>query len=277
MADKQMSKTSIPKREQYLKKIQPYNDSIERLLKREEEILDAVKEDSGNSSLKRVSLAEMMLNLTSNYIVVNGVSQSVLRTRNEDALNEGRKALYKSVTYLEDTVSNFIDAAFSDYEERLAGIETLNAAQRYALVCKMGLTVRLLEDAYGDKTRWKWSFVELEGRYAAVAKNLLDLKKAAANWDPRSPDYRPLMHHSRLAKRLLMQAADRYREKYEMVTHNLDDLKTGILFLSALQRFLAQAGELGELQTVRKKYNIWTAKLEADMKVRIDFALPKNI
>jgi hypothetical protein len=277
MADRQTPKTRVSKREQYLKKAQPYNDSIDRLLKKEAETLDAMKEDAGNCALKRIVLAEMMLNLASNYIVVNGVSQSILGTKNEDALNEGRKAVYKSVTYLEDTVSGLVDAAFSEYAEKLADIESFEAAGRYSLVCKMGLTIRLLEDSYGNNTRWKWSFVELEARYAAVAKNLLDLKKAAANWDPRSPDYRPIMYHFRLSKKLLMQAADRYREKYEIITHNLDDLRTGIMFLSALQRFLAQMGGRDELEAVRKKYNIWTAKLETDMKTRIDFALPAKM
>jgi hypothetical protein len=277
MADKRMSKMNIAKRKQYLKKIQPYHGSIDRLLKKEEEILGAVNEDPEKCALKRVALVEIMLNLASNYFVVNGVSQSILKTRNDDALNEGRKAVYKSVIYLEDTVSNLVDAAFSEYEEKLAGLESLGAARRYDLVRKMGLTVRLLEDAYGDNTRWRWSFVELEGRYAAVTKNLLDLKKAAANWDPRSPDYRPITQHFRLSRRLLMQAADRYREKYELMTHNPEDFKTGILFLSALQRFLAQMSEREELETVRKKYTIWNAKLEADMKTRINLVMPKNI
>jgi hypothetical protein len=277
MADKQTHKSKVSRREQYLKKIQPYNDAIDRLLKKEEKNLDAIKEGGENCALKRIALAEIMLNLASNYLVINGVSQSILRTKNEEALNEGRKVVYKSVAYLEDAVGSLVDAAFSEYAEKLAGIETLDATERYNLVRKMGLTIRLLEDAYGINTRWKWSFVEMEGRYTVVARNLLDLKKAAANWDPRSPDYRPMMYHFRLSKKLLMQAADRYREKYELVTHNLEDFKTGILFLSALQRFLAQMSERRELETARKKYHIWTAKLEADVKNRMDFAVPKNI
>ncbi|MDR1637129.1 MAG: hypothetical protein LBR93_07310 [Treponema sp.] len=276
MADKQTPKTNAAKREQYLKKIQPYNSSIDRLLKKEAEILEAVKENPEKHALKRVTLAEVMLNLASNYLVVNGVSQSILKIRNNDALNDARKAVYKSVIYLEDTVSNFVDAAFSEYEEKLAGIETLDAGRRYRLACKMGLTIQLLESAWGSRTRWKWSFVELEGRYAAVTKNLLDLKKAAAQ-DPYSPDYRPLTYHFRLSKKLLTQAADRYRERYELVSHSLDDFETGILFLSALRRFLAQMGERDELETVRKKYNVWTAKLEADIKNRMDFAIPKDV
>jgi hypothetical protein len=276
MADRQAQKAIFSRREQYLKKTRPYTDSIDILLKKEEKILDAIQAGAGNEALKYLALAEMMLNLASHYLVVNGVSRSILRTRNEEALNEGRKTVYKSVIYLEDTVSNLVDAAFSEYAEKLAGIESFGAAQRYGMARKMGLTIQLLEDSYGDNTRWKWSFVELEGRHAAVTKNLLDLKKAAAAWDPRSPDYRPMVYHSRLSKKLLMQAADRYREKYELVTHNLDDFKTGILFLSALQRFLAQMGERDELETVRKKYTIWTAKLEGDVKTRLDLAAPKN-
>jgi hypothetical protein len=276
MVDKQTQKTNFLKKRQYLKKIQSYNRLIDELLVKEEEILDTMKDDAGNYALERITLTEIMLNLASNYLVVNGVSQSILRIKNEDALNEGRKAVYKSVIYLEDTVSNFVDAAYSEYEEKLAGIEGLDAMRRYTLVRKMGLAIRLLEDAYGDNTKWKWSFVELEGRYAVVTKNLLDLKKAAASLDPHSPEYRPLTYHFRLSRRLLLQAADRYREKYELVTHNLDDFKTGILFLSALQRFLAQMGERSELEMVRKKYNIWIAKLETDSKTRIDLAIPKS-
>jgi hypothetical protein len=277
MADKQTYKAKVSKTEQYLKKIQPYNDAISELLKEEEKDLGVIKEGGENCALKRVGLAEMMLNLASNYLVINGVSQAILKTKNEDALNEGRKAVYKSVVYLEDTVGSPIDVAFSEYAEKLTGIETLDAAGRYNLARKMGLTIRLLEDAYGINTKWKWSFVELEGRYALVTRNLLDLKKAAANWDPRSPDYRPMMYHFRLIKKLFIQAANRCREKYEMVTQDPEDFRTGILFLSALQRFLAQMGERQELETARKKHRIWTAKLEADVKNRMDLDAPKTI
>jgi hypothetical protein len=277
MADKQAHKAKVSKPEHYLEKIQPYNDAIGRLLKEGEKDLDAIKEGGEHCALKRIGLAEIMLNLASNYLVINGVSRSILKAKNEDALNEGRKTVYKSVVYLEDTVGSPIDVAFSEYAEKLTGIETLDAAGRYNLARKMGLTIRLLEDAYGTNTKWKWSFVELEGRYAVITRNLLDLKKAAANWDPRSPDYRPIMYHFRLSKKLFVQAADRYRKKYELVTQDPEDFRTGLLFLSGLQRFLAQMGEQGELETARKKHHIWAAKLEADEKTRMDFDAPKTV
>jgi hypothetical protein len=155
---------------------------------------------------------------------------------------------------------------FSDYEDKLAGIAALDAASRYLLVRKTGLAVQLLEDAFGDNSRWKWSFVELDGRYAVVAKNILDLKKAAANTDPRSPDYEPTMYHLRLIKKLLAQAADRYREKYELSTKNDEDFQTGIRYLEALHRFYRVVGTREEAELAKKKIEVWKARLEADVK-----------
>jgi hypothetical protein len=189
-----------------------------------------------------------------------------LKVKNEEALNEGRKTLYKSVIYLEEVVTNFVDAPYSDYEEKLAEIQDLDATRRYLFVRKMGFAIDLLESAYGDNTKWKWTFVELEGRYAACVKNLINLRDAVANTDPRSPDYEPTVYHLRLIKRLLTQAADRYRGKYELSTSRMDDFKQGINFLAALRRLHIMLGDREDSETVKKKLDIWAAKLETDIK-----------
>jgi hypothetical protein len=258
----------ISKREQYIKKIQPYRASITESLKREKEILFLIKRNPLESASNRINLVEEMLILVSNYLVLNGISESVLKIKNKSALNEGRKSIYKAVIYLEDTVSNYIDVPFLEYSEKLDAIKNLNPKQRYFLIRKLGLAIQLLENAYGDQTKWRWSFVELEGRFAVVAKNLLDLKNVVGSMDPRSPNYESTMLHFRLVKRLLMQAADRYREKYELATYNIDDFKTGIIFLSSLRRILMVMGEREELESIRKKYDIWVTKLEKDIKTQ---------
>jgi hypothetical protein len=117
--------------------------------------------------------------------------------------------------------------------------------------------------------------VELEGRYAAVAKNILDMKNAVTNTDPRSPDYEPTMYHLRLVQRLLSQVADRYREKYELSTNRIDDFKMGINFLSALKRLHILLGDRDDAETVKKKLDIWTSKLETDIKKQEEAALRK--
>ncbi|MDR1904371.1 MAG: hypothetical protein LBQ88_19070 [Treponema sp.] len=272
-----MAKISTEDKNQYKEKIKTFNETIEAILKREKTILMAVKQDPANAAFKRLALVDEMLNLTSYYIILNGVSQSMLKVKNEDALNEGRKSLYKCVIYLEEIVSNLLDASYTDYEEKLVLIESVNAERRYFLIRKMGFTLQLLENAYGDNTKWRWAFVELEGRFATVAKNIFNLKAATANTDPRSPDYEPTVYHLRLIKKLLMQAADRYREKYELSTNRIDDFKAGIHFLNALRRIHVLMGEREEAEIVKKKLDIWSTKLETDMKRQEEASVKKTV
>ena len=239
---------------------------IQSMLKQEQTVLQSIKKDSRGAAFKRLTLTDEMVFLASNYIIMSGISQSMLKLRNEEALNDGRKSLYKAVIYLEEVVSPLVDAPFSEYEEKLSEIAPLDAKRRYGLIRKIGLALQLLEDAYGDNTKWKWAFVELEGRFAAVAKNIIDLKTAVANTDPRSPDYEPTVYHLRLMKKLLLLAADRYREKYELSTNRIDDFRMGIHFLNSLRRIHALLGERENAETVKKKAEIWSSKLEMDMK-----------
>ena len=60
-----------------------------------------------------------------------------------------------------------------------------------------------------------------------------------------------------LVKKLLQQSADRYREKYELSTMRLDDIKKAILFLAAMKRLHALLGEVEEAEVVKKKMLTW--------------------
>jgi hypothetical protein len=256
-----MAKISNIERLRYLERTGSFRQAISELLKKEKETLPLIRSEDEGSAMTRVALAGDMLNLVSNYIIMSGVSNAALGIRNEEALNDARKSLYKCVIYLEGALSNYVDAPFSDYEDKLAGIASMSAADRYLLVRKLGLAIQLLEDAYGDNSKWKWSFVELEGRFAAVAKNILDLRKAAANTDLRSPEYEPTARLIRLIKKLLSHAADRYREKYELSTKNSEDLKMAIRFLSALRRIQSLLGNRREVEETKKKMDVWETKL----------------
>ena len=270
-----MAKISNEDRHQYFERIKPYKATIQSLLKKEEMVLQLMKKNPRNSAFKRLTLSDEMISLASNYIIQSGISLSMLKLRSEEALNDGRKSLYKSVIYLEEVVSPMVDAPYSEYEDRLLEIAPVDAAKRYGLIRRMGLAIQLLENAYGDNTKWRWAFVELEGRYAAVAKNIVDLKTAVTNTDPRSPEYEPTMYHLRLMKKLLAQAADRYREKYELSTNRIDDFKMGIHFLNSLKRIHILLGDRSDAETVKKKAEIWSAKLEVDMKKQDEEAVKR--
>jgi len=271
-----MTKISSTDRSHYLEKIKPYETVIKTLLNREQATLQDIKQNNDDTgALKRFFLADEMVFLASNYIVIGGISQSMLNIRSEDALNEARKSIYKAVIYLEQVVTPLVDAPFAEYEARLVKIASVDVKSRYSTVRKLGLVLDLLKNAYGSNTKWQWAFVEIEGRYAAVAKNTLNLKLALRNNDPRSPDYEPTVHYLHLIEKLLAEAADRYREKYELSTNHSDDLKMGIRFLNALRRIHGIFGERYNAEIIKKKAEIWTVKLEHDMKKQKEAALKK--
>jgi hypothetical protein len=266
-----MAKTTADDYSHYTKKTHIYREAIETILKREKSTLAVINQAPAEEAvLKRLGLIDDMLNLTSNYIILNSVSWSMMKAKNEDALTDGRKSLYKGLAYLEAIVGNLVDAPYSDYEDKLAALESLDAAQRYLLIRKMGLTIELLENAYGDNSKWRWSFVDLEGRFAAAAKNILDMKAMITNSDPASPHYEATVYHLRTVKRLLAEAADRYREKYELSTNEPEDFMQGIYFLGALRRIHILLGEREDAEMIKKKQDVWTAKLKTDSKKKAD-------
>jgi len=254
----------------YRARVEPYAAMAEAILRAEVDVLSSIQPGDSNLAPKKLTLADEMLNLVSCYVAMNGISQVLMKSRDEDALNSARKALFKSIVYLEDVVTGFVDASFSDYKDKLDEIEAVEPAARYALVRKMGLAIDLLANAYADNTKWRWTIVELKGRFAVVAKNLINLDQINANSDFRSPHYEPTVYHLRMAKKLLAQAAERYREKYELSSKSVEDFNKSLSFLSALRRLSVVTGARDDAETIKKKMEIWSTKLASDIKLKAE-------
>jgi hypothetical protein len=262
-----MAKVTDEARQSYGEQIAVYQQQVDALLIREKNMLMMIEKDPTGASYKRLMLTDEMLYLCTLYIAKHSLSVALLGVKNEDALNDARKTLYKAVIYLEEVVTNYVDVAYSDYETKVDEIKNLPESKRYYLVRKLGLAIQMLMDAYGDNTKWRWTFVELEARFATVAKNIIDLKSASKDGlDPTSPDYDDTVYHLRLVKRLLQQAADRYREKYELSTGRIDDFRLGINYLLALRRIHVILNERNDAEDVKKKAEVWKDKMEMDHK-----------
>lgn len=262
-----MPKITEKSRELFTTKMQPYKDAIGKVFEKEKSMLATMSKDASDTSYKRILLAEDMIYISTMYVLINNLSVELLETKNTDALNEGRKALYKAIIYLEETVTSMVDAAFSEYEAEVMEISNMPLENRYILVRKLGLSIRLVIDAFGDNTKWKWSFVELEGRFATVAKNLLNLKETCkVYFDPRNPDYDTAVYYLKLIKKMLNKAADDYRDRYELSTHRLDDIRLSINYLVALRRIQLLLGDKDGAEETKKKALVWKTKMEIDQK-----------
>jgi len=263
-----VGKISAEAKKRYFERVKEYKAVIDQIQQREADVIRTLKSDDKAADYKRLALANDSLDLVSYHILMNSLSVTLLGVKNEAFLNDARKGCYKSIIYLEEAVTPFIDVPFSDYEEHLARIEKVKDEARYKLVRKLGYSIQAVTDEFGENSKWKWSFVELEGRYATVTKNLLNLKTLVSGMDPRVEGYPVRVAHLNLAKRLLQQAADRYRQKYELSTLRVDDFKLAISYLSALRRLHIVLGESEDSDGLRKKIEIWKTKMETDSRKR---------
>ncbi len=248
-------------------KAKEYDEIISGILLREEHILSLLKKDGTGASYKRLVLVDEMIFLVTAYLAKHKISIQYLGSKNETMLNEARKTLYKVIIYLEEIVSDYIDASYSEYEEKVNTIATITQKQRYYLIRKIGFAIWMVIEAYGTNTKWKWSFAEIMGRYATVAKNIVDLKFASkVALDPRDENYDDVIYHLRLVKTLLSNSAEEYRRKYEVATNNIEDVKTATKYLSALRRIHVILGEDRDAEDVKTKLKIWNKIAEKQSK-----------
>jgi hypothetical protein len=254
---------------QYEEKCADYQSAINSIKSWEEKTLAEMPEAPAELACVKIKLADEMLDLMSHYLALNGLSQSLLKKKDEEMLNNGRKSLIKAVSYMEETVSPYLDVPYSDYQDKLELIEQVAMDKRYLLIRKMGLAGDLLKYAYGgNSARWRWSFVEIDGRVATIAKNFFDLKNALVNMDPRSPCYEASVYYLRLLKKMLPRSAASYREKYELAANVPTDFQKAIDFLNAMRYVHFILGEADDAEMFKKKADIWSAKLKADKETK---------
>jgi hypothetical protein len=261
-----LKSNNVERQQYYQKKTAPFDTSIKEMLKKEGVIMAECRANPPTAAPKLFSLSELMLNAASNYLIINGIGQAVLNLKDEEALGEAKKSVSKALIYLQNIVTGKIDAPFSEYEEALSELEAVDAAQRCQLVKKLGLSISLLKIAYGINTKWRWVFVDMEGHCAAVAKNLLDLKRVQASTDPSSPDYEPLLYHAHFVKKMLNEAADRFHSRYMLATKRGEDLWKAGNFLNALRRIHLLFNERDEAEEVKKKYDSWISAMGTETK-----------
>ena len=262
-----MAKVSEESRLHFNEAIQPYKDKINATLEKEKTMSNGMHEGDVDFENKKLLLCEDMIYVSSLYMALNSLALKVMDVKNNDALNDARKTLYKAVIYLEDLVTDGIDIPYSDLTDKLERLKNVAIARRYMIVRKLGLAINLLKDAFGDNSKWRWSFVELEGRFTTVAKNLLDMKTCAKDYfDPSSLHYETTVLYVRLIIQMLSDSATAYRDKYEMSSRRIDDMRNGIRYLLALRRLYIAVGNAEQAEEVKRKALVWKDKMDADHK-----------
>lgn len=262
-----MAKISEESRLELAEAVKPYQAKITALLSQEKAVLSSLDPKNPQTPYKKIELSDSMLHIASLYMAQNELSWKILGVKNNDALNEARKIIYKAIIYLEEIVTDVIDMPYIELIKSYDKIVNIPVEKRYYLVRKMGLAINMLEDAFGDNSKWKWSFVELKGRFVVVAKNFVDMRQAEKAYkNPGAPDYETTVLYMRLLSKLLETSAAEYRDKYELSTRRIDDMRNGIKFLLARHKLALVLRDTATAEEVKKKALVWKEKMEADQK-----------
>jgi len=260
-----MAKITQQARNNYSDYIIKYKKIIDEIVTKENKFNSDLKANKvENGEYAKMEMADTVLNLSSYFVLLNSLSTTLLGVKNENYLNEARKAIYRALILIEGVVTNTIDIPFSELSEHLEKINEFSDVKRFELSKKLAFAIDMIKEAFGENSKWKWSFVELEGRSATIIKNLINFRTLISGMDPTSNSYEVRMNHLIMVKKLLMTAATRYREKYELNTFRIDDFKLALNYLSALRRLHIYLGETNEAETVKKNLEIWKVKMEKD-------------
>lgn len=254
-------------RKEFYERIRPIKEQINGLVKKDKDDSFALRNVKEGVELKKIILAEQMIYLATVQMSINAISVEMLEVKNNDILNDARKSLYKAIIYLEDVVSNTVDCPYSDIESKLVPIQSLSITRRLEIIRKLGLAIDLLVDAFGENSKWKESFVELRGRHAVVAKNFVDMKQAVKDYfNHNSPVYEDTILYIRLIRELLSKCATDYRDRYELASRRVDDMRMAVNLLIALRRIAMVMSDSNESENIRKKALAWKTKMEDDVK-----------
>ncbi|MBO5607380.1 MAG: hypothetical protein J5930_05735 [Treponema sp.] len=255
------------RRAEFAEKSKAVKAQIDNSLKKEKSLLDSIRQNNSGMEYKKMLLGEEMIYIATLYMSINAYSLSIMETKNNEALNDARKTIYKALIYFEEVVSNTVDCPYNEIAPRVEKIENIPIDKRFYLMRKMGLVIQMLYDALGENSKWKWSFVEIRARFAVVSKNLVDMKQASKDYfEPSSQDYDTTVYYVRMIRKLLDKSSMDYRDKYELSTRSEADMQMAINLLIALRRIAMILGDSDESEEIRKKALVWKTKMESDQK-----------
>ncbi|MBN1496216.1 MAG: hypothetical protein JXA07_05565 [Spirochaetes bacterium] len=252
-----------------------YNDEIKDIKREVEQIKKSLNEAAikkkkhpSIESYYNLEIASYEMDSIDSFLKMNDLSVEMLGIKNNSYLENARKQFYLVLQHLEEVVGDDIDRTLKENDEYLAHIKKLNPAQILNFVHRMHSLLNKLKIKFGQESKWKWSFVELQARAAVITRNIISFSDVARLRDPRTEFFNERRELMQLCKESLTEAAKQYRTKYEMAGKAREDLTESMNYLAALRKIHVLFGE--DTEAIKLKNIIDAAKmaLEADDKAK---------
>lgn len=243
--------------ESYQKALKIYKDEIDsienKLLKKNNEF--EIKED-------KLKLAMLYIKTTSYLCAISAISNNYLKSKPEVILNEGRKNIITAIVLLEAVFSNQVDRELlhnEDVHEYFS--DKITDEWKYKFITSFGYTISYLKYIYGDDSKWKWNFIEISTRFSIIIKNMINYKTYLRDLNPNIEGYEYRVKLMRLNKKLLVESAESYKMKYELVDKMASNMQMAINISSVLKKVHMYLNEMDEANKQKKTSDLWHKQL----------------
>ena len=213
----------------------------------------------------RIVISNEFLELVGISCEMSGVTEKYLNRRGDEYLNEGRKGYFRALIELEKVVGDGLLTGLNENKEIVGRIKALNPKRMLILMRKLDEMLGKLEKGYGEQSKYKWSFVDMRGRYVVIFKNILNYRELLVN-DPRKEYYVENVQLIEMFQVYMQKVSERFRDKYLLATKELSDIKRAIDIQSVLKVFMGFMGLREEAELNQKTIDSWKQILEKEEK-----------
>lgn len=253
---------SSKKKRQFDEQVKELKNQVDEAQNRIKELKKSKKENAKLAPYFNIAIAVKTLKIVNLYCQMSDLSLEILDTKNESYLNNGRKEIYNVFMVLEEVFGDDLDQSLTNNIEDLKKVHLFNDAQKLTLVQDLDHAIEAIVKRYGENSKWKWSFVEFDSRYAILTKNMINFKEIQRNRDPRSKFYMERLALMRQCKDALKKAAESNQSKYELSTRVPGDMIRAINMMSTLRQIHGQFGEKEEAEKLKSGIDVMKQRLD---------------
>ncbi len=225
-----------------------------------------ILEDKKLKPYLHIGCAAKLLEQAHLYMDMNETSERMLEIKNNGFLDSARKNVYKIISELTEVVTLEVDEPLDFNRDQLDSIKLFNPKQRMNLNKHNKKLIERLIKAYGENTKWKWSFPEMNGKMVVLAKNFMDFREIQAIRDPREEFYYDRREFLDTIKEDLLDASNQYRNKFELSTKSNNDLLYAVYLLESLRRIASLIGDPELVKKAKSGVESYRSRMEADEK-----------
>ncbi|MDH4199998.1 MAG: hypothetical protein OEV66_06415 [Spirochaetia bacterium] len=213
-----------------------------------------------------IGIASKILKQIHLYIDMNNLSERLMGVKNNANLDTAKRLFNKLFLEMEKVVTMNVDVSLTHNKEMLDQIKPMNPRLKLNFYKHVEKGIQRLVRAYGENTKWKWSFPELWGKLAIVGKNLLDYREIQGKRDPREEFFYDRQEMLGIVKEALFSASNQYRDKFEISTKSSADLVYAMKLLEDLRKIATMTGDQELGKKCKSGVDSYKARIKADEK-----------